>query len=84
MDMERWSYSAGYRKSVKSSNLFSWNVIGREYFGDGFTETLETKELDNLMDYVIRYINSLDLVDSVLFKCSKINSNKLKELMNGS
>lgn len=63
----KWTWKDGHipldiEKSVKSSNLFSWSVIDREDFGDGFTETLETKELDNLTDYVIRYINSLDLV----------------------
>lgn len=44
--------------SIKHSNLFSIGVIPREEFKDGFTETVELKDLDKLLEHIVEIIKS--------------------------
>ena len=43
--------------------MFEFKVISKDEFEDGYTETIETKDLDKLMEYVRIYLNMVEKED---------------------
>ena len=52
-------------KSIKTSKAFSINVIDKEYFNDGFTETVEINNINRLLDCVHSYLRKI-VLDEVI------------------
>lgn len=47
-------------KSIKNSNMFEFKVVSKDEFEDGYTETIETKDLDKLIEHVRIYLNMVE------------------------
>ena len=52
-------------EAIKNSKSFSINVIDKEYFNDGFTETVEINSINSLLDCVHSYLRKI-VLDEVI------------------